>query len=416
VSEVEHTSSDASGEALAGGLSSARGLEELIELTVLLSGVLDEHEVAVLAASHGAAALGASAAFVAVSDETGSGLDMLAHVRGGEEVRRCRLQADQRLPVVDAWRTALPVLLHTPEEIEARCPALDPGREARCALAALPLHVDGAAIGALNLTFATPQGFDAQQLALMTAFAQLCAQAIRRGRLTHAVERLRHDFVMTASHELRTPTAAIYGLAVTLQRSEIALSPESREELIGMIASQAERMARVIEDLRLTGELEAGAPHLHIESVDLQPVVQEATSRWSQVPADARRLSVELNGAPAVRADPVRLQQVLASLLDNAFKYSPAGSPVTLRAVPAGTNDIVRLAVQDQGPGLDEHARVRVFEKFVREDAMHRNGVSGAGLGLFLSRRLVTAMGGRLWLEDGPAGRGLAACLELPAA
>jgi PAS domain S-box-containing protein len=228
-----------------------------------------------------------------------------------------------------------------------------------------------------------------------------------------AVEKLKSDFVSTVSHELRTPLAGVYGAAMTLQRQDVELDPEQQRTLLDMIAAEASRLGRIVEDILSTGQLEAEALTLSVGPCDAADLAHEAVrAARLRLKADVP-IEAEVATDACVAADRSRLLQVLANLLDNAVKYSPGGTPVELRV--DGTDGRVLFSVLDRGLGIPPSERERVFEKFVRLDPELARGVGGTGLGLYICRELVGLMGGHIW-ADARAGGGSTFVVELPAA
>ncbi len=214
------------------------------------------------------------------------------------------------------------------------------------------------------------------------------------------LERLRADFVSRISHELRTPLTPIRGYVQLLLRRGDRMSLEQRNEALSGVLDGTDRLGEIVEDLLLVTQLERGqlagivtATALPVEEV-LTRVVAEAGQREPD-----RRVDLTVSpGTPPAWADPRRLRQALAALLDNALRYSAPDTPVIVTAGRDGNG--VRIRVLDQGPGIPAAQRLRIFERFQRlEDPMTMR-TSGVGLGLFIARQLVEAMGGRLELED----------------
>ena len=219
-----------------------------------------------------------------------------------------------------------------------------------------------------------------------------------------AVEQLKTDFVSTVSHELRTPLAAIYGAAMTLRHRESSVEQEQRDRLLDVISSESNRLARIVNDILWASRLESGRMQVEIEQCDAAAIATEvAEVAQARVP-DGLRLVVDAPpGLPAVAADPDKLRQVLANLLDNAVKYSPDGGTLEFAASRSGGR--VRFRVSDEGLGIPPAEQDRIFEKFFRLDPNLTRGVGGTGLGLYISRELVTRMAGRIWVvSDGHTG------------
>ena len=225
------------------------------------------------------------------------------------------------------------------------------------------------------------------------------------------LDRLKSEFVATVSHELRTPLAAVYGAAVTLAHRDLSGQKEIRDQLVAQIAEQSERLAAIVEDILLTGELEAGRVRLERAEIDPVDVARAAV--------DAARLrlpsgtTVELVAPDVgkIETDAGRFRQVLDNLIENAIKYSPNGGRTEVRLV---ANDrLVSVSVADEGVGIPPEEHERIFEKFYRLDPDQAQGVGGSGLGLYVCRELVARMDGRISVESAP-GRGSTFTIELP--
>ena len=225
---------------------------------------------------------------------------------------------------------------------------------------------------------------------------------------------MKTDFVSTVSHELRTPLAAIYGAAMTLQRSDVVLAETQREGLLSVVASESERLARIVNDVLWASRLDSGVMDVSIESCDALVLAEAVTAAArTHLPAGID-LAVEAPASlPPVAADPDKVRQVLVNLVDNAIKYSPDGGDVRVR-LSAGEHAL-RFVVSDEGLGIPVSERGRIFEKFFRLDPDLTRGVGGTGLGLYICRELVRRMHGRIWVESGE-GRGSTFVVELPLA
>jgi PAS domain S-box-containing protein len=229
-----------------------------------------------------------------------------------------------------------------------------------------------------------------------------------------AVEQMKTDFVSTVSHELRTPLAAIYGAAMTLQRRDVAVEDSQRDRLLEVVSSEADRLARIVNDILWASRLESGRMSIAIERCDAAAIATEVVDVLrSRTPAGLEVAVSKSRGLPPVAADPDKLRQILTNLIDNAIKYSPAGGRVEVEIGRSGGH--VRFRVADQGLGIPPAEQDRIFEKFFRLDPNLTRGVGGTGLGLYISRELVTRMNGRIWLDsDGRTGSSF--FVELPIA
>jgi PAS domain S-box-containing protein len=229
-----------------------------------------------------------------------------------------------------------------------------------------------------------------------------------------AVEQLKSDFVSTVSHELRTPLAAIYGAALTLQRDDVRLEESQRSGLLDVISSEADRLARIVNDILWASRLDSGQMSVAIESCNAEALTGRVVDALRAHAPDTVTLSIIAQpGLPPVAADPDKLRQVLTNLVDNAVKYSPDGGEVRVALSTAGGR--VRIRVEDQGLGIPAAEHTRIFEKFFRLDPDLTRGVGGTGLGLYICRELVHRMHGRIWVvSDGRHGSTFS--VELPIA
>ena len=226
------------------------------------------------------------------------------------------------------------------------------------------------------------------------------------------LESMRQDLVATVSHELRTPLAAIYGAALTLRREDIDLEEEMQSTLLHVITDEAARLSDIVNDLLLASQLDAGKLKVEIEPCDALEIVRAEVEAAGTHAPETVELSLEAPPSlPPVAADPGQLRQVVANLLDNAIKYSPAGGPVRVTLAPR--DGTVVLAIADSGLGIPPDEQRRIFEKFYRLDPDMTGGIGGTGLGLYICRELVRRVEGRIWVES-TAGRGSTFFVEIP--
>lgn len=228
------------------------------------------------------------------------------------------------------------------------------------------------------------------------------SQTLQLGAERAEVERLRRvdmkrsEFVAIAAHEFRTPLAAILGVLSTMKVHGNILDQAVRDELLDGASAQAERLARLVEDLLTVSRIEDGILRLHLEPTQVREMVSEA----ERASGTAGRVVLELHRVAPLMCDADAVVRVLTNLLDNARKYAPEDSPI-LVSVEQG-EELVRFAVRDAGPGIAHEDREAVFERFRRLG--EAGGKPGAGLGLYISRGLVEAHGGTMAIGDAPEG------------
>jgi signal transduction histidine kinase len=216
------------------------------------------------------------------------------------------------------------------------------------------------------------------------------------------------ELLSILSHELRTPLTAIKGCARTLLRHEAILDAATRRQLLRDIDDEAERLHRLFENLIELAR--AGDDQLRTELTPLDVLIRGVVADIAPR-AEERPIRLHFASAlPPVRADPVRIGQVVRNLLENAIKYSPAGS-----AIDVGTSrrrGLVAVTVANEGPGIAREHQARIFERFYRVEPPGRTA-GGAGLGLAICRRFAELHGGRIEVESEP-GRGATFRLILP--
>ncbi|HEY7207396.1 MAG TPA: GAF domain-containing protein [Gaiellaceae bacterium] len=230
----------------------------------------------------------------------------------------------------------------------------------------------------------------------------------------HLVEQLKSNFVSTVSHELRTPLTSIYGFAETMLRSDVMFGEDERRTFLGYIASESRRLTAIVDALLNAARLDTGDVQVRLGPTDVGEVVESAVAQIRN--GDGHRFVVDLPDQPVeAEADRDKLRQVFAILLDNAVKYSPEGGTVTVAAKLNG--DRVELCVSDEGPGIPQIERKRIFRKFYRvtEHGTAGSTESGTGLGLYIAHGLVSAMGGQID-ADSAEGGGSTFRVELPLA
>jgi PAS domain S-box-containing protein len=228
------------------------------------------------------------------------------------------------------------------------------------------------------------------------------------------LEEFRSEFVATISHELRTPLASLHGAALTLLEHGEDLSGPTQHELLDMIAVQSRRLADLVDEILVTGQLDSGSLRVVTEPFDPEELVWSVAAAARHRVDDETTIEVSLPAVlPKVAGDAGRTRQVLTNLLDNAIKYSPHGGRIEL-AVEADDSH-ARFTVQDEGLGIPLGEQTLIFDKFYRLDPHHRRGIGGSGLGLYICRELVLSMSGRIWVESDP-GEGSTFTFELPVA
>lgn len=227
------------------------------------------------------------------------------------------------------------------------------------------------------------------------------------------LDEVRKDFVANVSHELRTPLSILRGYIETLlDNPKIPASELAR--ILGVMEKHSERLGLLVEDLLTLARLESANPNLELSNVRLDDLFASIVRDWEKRFAD-KKLKVVVDLAPdaaMIRADETRLHEVLYNLLDNAVKYSSAGSEIRLQA--RRRDGRVVLSVSDTGIGIAEEDLPRVFERFYRVDKARSSELGGTGLGLSIVKHIAQLHGGRVEAES-ELGRGTTIRVLLPA-
>ena len=273
------------------------------------------------------------------------------------------------------------------------------GGLARTSLLTRPplMLITGFAVGVL----ARERRLDEQQREALARIAEESSAALAEEQALVArlrqVDLAKTEFVAVASHEFRTPLAAILGVVSTLRAHGDELEPDVRAELLDGAAAQTQRLARLVDDLLTVSRIEDGALPLDLQPVHPQRLIYEAV----QASGTADLVSVKTGGVERVVCDADRIVRVLTNLLDNARKYSPPGG--TIFVAVSEDDDAVRFGVRDEGPGVPTAHREEIFERFRRlMDGSSQK--PGTGLGLYISRCLVEAHGGEISVREAQGG------------
>ncbi|HEY1285384.1 MAG TPA: HAMP domain-containing sensor histidine kinase [Solirubrobacterales bacterium] len=248
--------------------------------------------------------------------------------------------------------------------------------------------------------------------ALGSAFNEMAGELQRRAGERDQLERMKDEFVLTASHELRSPLTSVQGFAELLMLERDKLTAE-QAETVEVILDNTRHLVRLLNDLLDLARSDAGRLEIKPVPVGVATIVEDA-ARTMRGQTDSKRQSllVEVEeGLPPIHADPDRIRQVLVNLLTNANEYCPEGAGIGLRA---GRSDHgVEIAVTDNGPGIPRPQLEHIFDRFTRGDAGLTQRVGGTGLGLAISKSLVELHGGAIGAESAP-GQGATFRIHLP--
>jgi two-component system sensor histidine kinase KdpD len=237
------------------------------------------------------------------------------------------------------------------------------------------------------------------------------AVTVRHAKMRAQAESLRDALIGSVSHELRTPLAAIVGSSSILSQSPAIESDERLSSLVRVVRKEAERLNGDIQNLLDATRISNEGIRPQLEWVDPEDVVSAALARKQPMLTDHKVALAVADDLPLAYVDPSLIESALGQLIENAAKYSPAGTPISISASTAGA--MIHVEVRDEGEGLAPGEAERIFERFYR-GPRHAGVVSGSGLGLWIARALMEACGGRVWAFSPGPGRGSTFRIELP--
>ena len=277
----------------------------------------------------------------------------------------------------------------------------------------IPIRLGGQPIGSLAVRGASVPHTALQALANLVAIGlerERGQEAATRAEAARQSEELKSTLLDAIAHEFNTPLTSIKAAATGLLSSPAA-SAEEQRELVTIVDEEADRLGRLVNEAIQMARIEAGKIHLNIALLSVAGLIETVLEQMKTM-IEGRKITVTIPGdLPMIRADGELLGLAVRHLLDNAVKYSPPTSPLAISA--ERTAGGVTLSVCDQGPGIPEQQRLRIFEKFYRgPDARHR--VTGTGMGLAIALEIARAHGGNIWVESQPA-QGSKFCLSVPA-
>jgi signal transduction histidine kinase len=228
--------------------------------------------------------------------------------------------------------------------------------------------------------------------------------------LEKEVDRLKSELISTVSHELRTPMSSILGFSELLLTRE--LKPERSKEYIGIIHNEAKRLTNLVKDFLDIQRMESGKQSFSNESVEIKSIIGDVSKLFQNID-ETYRIVYNLNeaGSSIVKCDFDKIKQVMFNLISNAIKYSPKGGEISVNA--SVENDFIKIGVKDQGLGIPEEAKKKLFTKFFRVDNDDRRKIGGTGLGLAICKEIINAHGGNVW-ADSIHGQGSTFYFTLP--
>lgn len=279
------------------------------------------------------------------------------------------------------------------------------GRERRRDYLGLPMMVHGRCVGGLVFGRFGGPSYPPEHIRLAEFVAWHVGQLLENRRMARRIAtleaqrelaRMQDEFISTISHELRTPLGFIKGYVTTLMRKDAIWEPETRLEFLQIVDEEADRLRELIDNLLDSSRLETGTLGMTREPIMLAGLIRDSVSRTKSAYPEMK-LDVELpEDLPSVYVDPTRVAQVIDNLLSNANKYAP-NALIRIRSL--SDDNLVRIEVEDAGPGIAPQHIPHLFERFYRVPEQNSN-VRGTGLGLYICRKIIEAHNGEIGVES----------------
>lgn len=386
-------------------------------ITAAFSEALTPNEIFEIIISKGFKALNTEAGVIAVLSADGTRLEF-PRLEGYPGEKIFSYSSDAATPMADSIREGRPIFIESLEELLSLYPDSDANRSRMShATAVLPMSVGTNVLGALAFSYPHARAFSHEDKEFMIAFARQSAQALHRSQLfenSRLAIQTRDEFLSIASHELKTPLTPLKLQLQSLIRQinkspNEEIHPDKINKIVESSDKQISRLAHLIEDLLDVSRISAGKLTLNKEKLNLAEMVDDVVKHYrAQLKEVLEDIQIQGNSHIDIYADKVRLEQVLINLLTNAGKYAP-GKPVIITLSTA--NNYAHLQVADQGPGISEIDQSRVFDRFER--VRERGNIGGLGLGLYISKQIVEAHGGKISVKSKP-GSGATFLVEIP--
>ncbi len=285
---------------------------------------------------------------------------------------------------------------------------------------ALPIKMNDAIVGVLNVEDVKLHAFDETDAIVLQNLCDQIASVIRNARLFEEVrkvntrltemDKLKSEFVGIVSHDFRTPLSSIMLAARSLIKREPFTTNENLKEYLSIIIDQTQKLSQLAEDTLSITKIESGQLSYYFKIVNVERLIKDAISLVRFSPRHNIEIAIDPN-VPYVKGDQNKLRQVVQNLISNAVKYSPRGGKVTVR-VEDQSDEHVLFSIGDEGIGIAPENIDRLFKKFSRIETAETSDIKGSGLGLWICHEIVRAHGGRIWVDSKPA-KGSIFCFTL---
>lgn len=304
-------------------------------------------------------------------------------------------------------------------------------KEGLVALVGVPLMAKGRVVGAMNLGNRSRRTFSKEDLEVLASIGGQIGVAIENARLYQeakmsyeklqtayeelkSLDRMKSEFLSNVSHELKTPLVSIRGYSELLHDEKLGLIKDEQKKSLEAIIRNADRLTRLINSILFISKMQAEKLEFQFQPVDMDEIVKICADDAKSI-MDAKQITFEKDtaGISKVSGEKDRFIEVISNLLDNAIKFTPAGGKISIKALDEG--EFVHLEITDNGIGIPLEIIPRLFSRFYQADASASRKYGGTGLGLYITKNIVEAFRGKIWIES-EIGKGTKVHVLLPIA
>jgi len=294
-----------------------------------------------------------------------------------------------------------------------------------------PLVAKGKAVGALTIINRRLRSFSQEDLDLLDSIGSQIGGAVENARLyseskknleklqkayeeLQTLDKMKDEFISNVSHELKTPLISIKGYGELLYDEKLGGRLDEQKKSLEAIIRNADRLTRLIDSILFITRFQTGKIDFHIEPIEIEEIVQTCVEDLKN-PMDRKRIifEKEVSGVSRLRGDKDRFVEVIGNLLDNAIKFTRVGGKIAIKAWDEAEN--VHITISDNGIGIPEDIIPKLFTRFYQVDASTSRKYGGTGLGLYITKTIVDALGGKIWIES-EVGKGTTVHLLIPPA
>lgn len=380
-------------------------LAALHQISLAITSQLDLRELLRSVVEHATTLLKAKAGAVALIDEINGALRFVARYNAPTILDSLSIRPGEGLTGVVAKDGKALIVNDYGSFPRAIISELDLGMSA---VLAAPLKWKEQVIGVIDVfDTADSRLFNSDDVDLLERFAAQAAVAIQNARFVQEAARvealretarLKSEFLLMVSHELRSPLGLLRGYAAALNRNDITLTPEQRSSFLQRIDEAAVILSAMTRDILDVTKMESGQFPLKKMVFDISDTISRLIDKFKADKGDRWRFLADISGPLFVEADPAQIERVLVNLLDNATKYSDDGVEVRVRAKEESEGWVV-VEVEDEGVGIAKQDVEHIFEKFYQGRSLQKQPSEGSGLGLYICKQIVEAHGGEIWVQ-----------------